>query len=110
MSKIFTTGANVSLSSDWNVHDINPLVGIANSLIMESKGLPNIEAAIDAYTINAAISLGLDDITGSIELGKSADLVVLDKDITQLTPKKIAQTEILMTILQGNIVFDADPQ
>jgi predicted amidohydrolase YtcJ len=110
MSKIFTTGANVSLSSDWNVHDINPLVGIANSLIMESKGLPNIEAAIDAYTINAAISLGLDDITGSIELGKSADLVVLDKDITQLTPKKIAQTEILMTILQGNIVFDADVQ
>ncbi len=63
LKAIFDTGANVSLSSDWNVHDINPLVGIANSLIMGKTGLPSVEDAIDAYTINAAISLGLDDLS-----------------------------------------------
>ena len=110
ISRILASGANVSLSSDWNVHDINPLVGVANSLIMGHSGLPDIEAAINAYTINAAISLGLDDITGSIEVGKSADFVVLEKDITQLAPKEIANTDILMTILQGEVVFDADEQ
>ena len=103
---IYNTGANLTLSSDWNVHDINPLVGIANSLIMGKTGLPNIQAAIEAYTINAAKSLGLENITGSIEEGKSADLVVLKADITQMRPKQIAKTPILMTFLQGDLVFD----
>ncbi|WP_028862851.1 amidohydrolase [Psychromonas aquimarina] len=105
---VYNSGANVSLSSDWNVHDINPLAGIANSLIMGEQGLPDIDAAVDAYTINAAVSLGLDDITGSIAVGKSADLVVLDKDITKLAPQFIADTQILMTMLQGEIVFAAE--
>ncbi len=105
---VFDSGANLTLSSDWNVNDINPLVGIANSLSMKKTGLPNIEAAIDAYTLNPAISLGLDDITGSITVGKSADLVVLAEDITRLDAGKIAETEILMTILQGEIVYDSE--
>ncbi|MGF1728366.1 amidohydrolase [Photobacterium kasasachensis] len=105
--RLYDSGANVSLSSDWNVNDINPLIGIGNSLLMGKTGMPNIDAAIDAYTINAAISLGLDDITGSIEVGKSADLVVLDRDITALDPESIADTKILMTVLQGKTVFDS---
>ncbi|MFC1235002.1 amidohydrolase [Vibrio sp. F74] len=105
---IFNTGANVTLSSDWNVNEINPLVGIANSLKMDSTGLPNVYSAINAYTINAAKSLGINDITGSIAVGKSADLVVLEKDITRLPVNDIAKTEILMTILQGDIVFGSE--
>ncbi|QUM76274.1 amidohydrolase [Moritella sp. 24] len=108
LKPIFETGANVTLSSDWNVHDINPLVGIANSLKMGETGLPDIYAAIDAYTINAADSLGIGDITGSITVGKSADFAILNKDITRLSPKAIAKTEIMMTVLQGNIVYDAE--
>ncbi|MDN3682824.1 amidohydrolase [Vibrio tapetis subsp. quintayensis] len=107
---IFYTGANVTLSSDWNVHDINPLVGIANSLKMGKTGLPNIATAINAYTINAARSLGLEQHTGSIEVGKSADFVVLEKDISTLNVDDIASTEILMTILQGKTVFDVEVQ
>ncbi|WP_411065619.1 amidohydrolase [Vibrio rotiferianus] len=108
LKAIFDTGANLTLSSDWNVHELNPLVGIANSIRMGDTGLPNVEAAIDAYTINAAVSLGIQDITGSIEVGKSADFAILDKDITRLSPDDIADTEILMTVLQGDIVFDAE--
>lgn len=108
LKAIFDTGANVSLSSDWNVHDINPLVGIANSLIMGKTGLPSVEDAIDAYTINAAVSLGLDDITGSIEVGKAADFAILSRDITQLSAEKIKKTDIWMTILNGQIVYDID--
>lgn len=105
---IYDTNANVTLSSDWNVHDINPLVGIANSLKMGKTGLPDVYAAIDAYTINAAESLGISDIAGSITVGKSADFAILAQDITELSPNDIAETEILMTVLQGKVVFDAD--
>ena len=108
LKPIFDTGANVTLSSDWNVHDINPLVGIANSLKMGETGLPDVYAAIDAYTINAADSLGISDITGSITVGKSADFAILEQDITRLSHDAIAKTKILMTVLQGDIVFDAE--
>ncbi|MCG9662755.1 amidohydrolase [Vibrio mediterranei] len=102
---IFTSGANLTLSSDWNVHDINPLVGIANSIHMGSKGLPNVSTAIDAYSINAAKSLGISDITGSISVGKSADFVVLDRDITKVAVEDIPSAKFMMTMLQGEIVY-----
>lgn len=108
LRSFFNAGVNVSLSSDWNVHDINPLVGIENSLLMESTGLPTVEDAIDSYTINAAKSLGISDLTGSIEVGKAADFVVLSHDITQSEIKSVAQTEVWMTLVAGRIVFDID--
>ncbi|HFQ5255289.1 TPA: amidohydrolase [Vibrio vulnificus] len=108
LNALFTSGANVTLSSDWNVHDINPLVGIANSLTMGSTGLPNIDKAIEAYTINAAKSLGLDDITGSIGVGKYADLVILSDNITQLSTEEVKTTEVVMTLLQGRIVYSQE--
>ncbi|MDD1826701.1 amidohydrolase, partial [Photobacterium sp. ZSDE20] len=46
LDAILKTDANITLSSDWNVHDINPLVGIANSLIMDKTGLTDIYTAI----------------------------------------------------------------
>ncbi|KHT50387.1 amidohydrolase [Vibrio sinaloensis] len=104
---LFNAGVNVTLSSDWNVHDINPLVGIANSVKMGETGLPSVDAAIKAYTINAAKSLGISDITGSIVIGKSADLVLIDDDITQLMPNDISKATVLMTMLQGEIVYEA---
>ncbi|RTZ17870.1 amidohydrolase [Vibrio aquaticus] len=106
LKALFDSGANVTLSSDWNVHDINPLIGIGNSLIMGNTGLPNASAALDAYTINAAKSLGIDDITGSIEVGKSADFAVLSQDITTLPPEAIKSTEVWMTIVRGEVVFE----
>lgn len=104
---VFDTGANVTLSSDWNVNDINPLVSIANSLKMGKTGLSDVYSAINAYTINAAKSLGISDITGSIAIGKSADFAILERDITHLAAGDIADTKIIMTMLQGDIVYDA---
>lgn len=106
---IFNSGANVTLSSDWNVHDINPLVGIANSLTMGKTGLPTVNDAIDSYTINAAKSLGIEDITGSIDVGKSADFAVLSRDISQLSAEQIIETQVMLTILQGEVVYDGKP-
>jgi predicted amidohydrolase YtcJ len=102
---IWQTGANTTLSSDWNVNDINPLVGISSAIKM--PGPLDINSAIDAYTINAAKALGLDKVTGSITLGKFADLAILDGDITKMSPAEIANTQLLMTLLEGEVVFEA---
>ena len=110
IAQLHQLGANVSLSSDWNVNPLNPLTAIANAVSMgissNKRGLPSVKAAIDAYTINPAKSLGLDSITGSIEIGKSADFAVLSKDISQLSPQQIKKTQVVMTILQGEVVFN----
>ncbi|KAA0760501.1 amidohydrolase [Bacillus sp. SH5-2] len=105
LGRIWKTGANVSLSSDWDVNELNPLVTISNALSIDDKGLSDVYAAIDAYTIKPAKALGLDKITGSIEVGKSADMVLLDEDITKMSADKIPNAKVLVTVLQGEIVY-----
>ncbi len=105
LRRIWDTSANITLSSDWDVNELNPLITISNSLKLGARGLPDVFSAIDAYTVNAAKALGLEEITGSIEVGKSADFVILDEDITKLPIENIPDAKILMTILQGEIVF-----
>ncbi|MBC2686220.1 amidohydrolase [Bacillus toyonensis] len=105
LGQIWKTGANVSLSSDWEVNELNPLVTISNALSIDEKGLSNVQAAIDAYTIKPAKALGLDKITGSIEVGKSADIVILNEDITKMSVDKIPSVKVLMTVLQGEVVY-----
>jgi len=89
---------------------VSCVLGFICKIVVARSGLPNIETAINAYTINAAISLGFNDVTGSIEAGESTDFVVLEKDIIQLAVEEIANTNSLMTILQGEVVFDAEKQ
>lgn len=105
LGRIWKTGANVSLSSDWDVNELNPLVTISNALSIDEKGLSDLYAAIDAYTIKPAKALGLDNITGSIEVGKSADMVLLNEDITKMSADKIPNAKVLVTVLQGEVVY-----
>ncbi|KMQ02733.1 amidohydrolase [Bacillus cereus] len=105
LGRIWKTGANVSLSSDWDVNELNPLVTISNALSIDEKGLFDVYAAIDAYTIKPAKALGLDNITGSIEVGKSADMILLNEDITKMSADKIPNAKVLVTVLQGEVVY-----
>jgi predicted amidohydrolase YtcJ len=58
-----------------------------------------------AYTVNGAW-LGHDEKTrGSLEPGKAADLVVLDRDLFAIPPSQIARARVLMTLLEGRDVF-----
>jgi hypothetical protein len=104
---LFTAGANVTLSSDWNVNALNPLISIANALELKGQAFPNVDSAIAAYTINAAKALGLAEQTGSLTVGKAADLVVIDRDISRSSPAKIRQAKFLLTMLNGTVVYQS---
>jgi predicted amidohydrolase YtcJ len=102
-----------------NTRDPQPFVNIATAVTRQLPGQPpitpqqriSVEEAIDAYTINGAKYLELDHETGSIEVGKSADFVVLDRDIVKLAEAgkglDIAHTKVLETWFQGRNVFTA---
>ncbi len=60
---------------------------------------------IAKYTINPAIAHGMAEHVGSVEVGKLADLVVLDRDYLTVAEEEISETQSLMTLLGGKIIF-----
>jgi hypothetical protein len=65
--------------------------------------------AIRMYTIEGAWQDHMEDIKGSIEVGKLADFCVLDEDILSVEPHRIKDIQTLMTIVDGKIVYNANP-
>ena len=58
------------------------------------------------YTIWCARQMGFEDILGSIEVGKKADFVVLDQDISKMDPTRIYEANVVYTIFGGKVVYE----
>jgi len=71
----------------------------------ESERL-ELETLIRGFTLDAAYQLHMEDELGSLETGKLADLVVLDRNLFETEPYEIHDTEVLMTVLGGEIVYE----
>jgi predicted amidohydrolase YtcJ len=109
------TGAFIAFGSDWSVSTANPyhqmetaitrkdaLVDDMESFIPEES--IDLETAIAAFTINAAFVNRKENDTGSIEVGKYADLVVLDRNLFETEAKDISETRSLLTLFEGRPV------
>ncbi|BBN83911.1 urease [Pseudoalteromonas sp. A25] len=99
--------ATLTLSSDWNVSTFNPFVGISHAISRAPQNI-TLAQAIAAYTINGAYAMRQEQLVGSIEVGKRADLVVLDKNLFELSAEQIKQTNVVMTLLDGEVVYQAN--
>jgi predicted amidohydrolase YtcJ len=108
--------ATLVFGSDWYVAPPTPLMGIyaavtrrtldnknENGWILEQK--ITVEEALRSYTINAAYASFEEDIKGSLEPGKLADFVVLEKDITTIPAPEIKDVAVLMTVVGGTAVY-----
>jgi len=105
MRELYDSGARVTLSSDWDVNPVSPLAIMQNALSLGERSLPGLEAAVKAYTLDAAYTLRQEKDTGSLEVGKKADLVVLDRNIFELPINQIGKTKVLWTLLDGDEVY-----
>jgi hypothetical protein len=77
--------------------------------MMTREGLSvDLKTGIEILTINGAISIGKEDEFGSIEVGKSADMAVLDRNLFKVPVEQISETEVLMTIFRGDVVFSQE--
>jgi predicted amidohydrolase YtcJ len=65
-----------------------------------------LEEAIAGYTIGGARMLGIDDEVGTIEVGKKADIILLDQNLFEIDPIDIPGTKVLATMFDGRIVHD----
>lgn len=112
---LYRSGAVVAFGSDWSVSSANPLEEIQVAVTrMGPAGethtpfLPgeriNLPEALAAFTINAAFANRLEKTTGSLEPGKHADLVVLDRNLFAIPPTEIAQARVLVTLFDGRQV------
>jgi predicted amidohydrolase YtcJ len=79
-------------------------------LVMNAEERIDVHSAIAAFTINGARLFGHDDKFGSIEVGKTADLIAIDQNIVALAengePYKIADTGVTLTIFDGKVVYE----
>ncbi len=119
IESVFRTGAVVSGGSDWSVSSLNPLdaieVGITHRQPDHPKQSPwnpaervDLPTMIAMYTINAAYENHLERETGSIETGKLADLIVLDKNLFEVPVGEIHTVRVLRTLLEGKTVYRDD--
>lgn len=122
MKKIAEAGGNVSLGSDWPtgayVSDYRPLLSIRVAVTRQLPGRDDVpplggkearvplDLALYAQTLGAAYGMALDDKIGSLEVGKLADLVVLDKNLFDINPHDIHKAKVLLTIMNGKVVHD----
>jgi hypothetical protein len=109
-------GIVASGNADWPICSANVFEGIhvcVNRTSETGQDLGQNQAisvmdAIKVYTWNGAYITSEEDIKGSIEEGKLADIVILDTDILTCDPSEIANTKVLTTILDGKIVYQRD--
>ena len=66
----------------------------------------DLASALEIYTINGARAMQLADVTGSIEIGKSADFIVLDRNLFETPADEIADTKVLTTYFEGRPVYE----
>ena len=105
MRQLYDSGARVTLSSDWDVNPLSPLGIMQNALSLGERSLPNLAAAVKAYTLDAAYTLRQEKDTGSLEVGKQADLLVLDQNIFELPTQQIGKAKVLWTLLGGEETY-----
>lgn len=60
------------------------------------------------YTLNEAYALQIDDVSGSIEEGKFADMIIIDRNIFEIPKNEIHLTEVLKTLFKGQVVFEKE--
>ncbi len=113
---LLDSGARLAFGSDWYVAPASPLLGIyaavtRRTLDDENPGgwVPaqkiSIEEALRAYTVEAAYASFEEDRKGMIRPGMLADLVLIDRDLTTISPEDIRDARILTTIVGGRVVY-----
>ena len=121
MRSLLDAGVTVAAASDYPVSPPpdpllaiqrgvlrrDPLTGIDGELWPEEA--VSVDAMVEAFTIAGARANFLEHETGSLEVGKSADLVVLREDLFTLPPERIHEAAVELTLFRGRPVYAAGP-
>lgn len=115
---LIDTGAVVAFGSDSPVAPLNPLFSVWGAVTRRTADGKNpggwipeqkitVEEAVRAFTWGSAYAEFQENVKGTLEVGKLADLIILSDDIFNIDPAKIADVKVLTTIADGKVVFEA---
>lgn len=114
---LLDSGAVLAFGTDWTVAPLNPMFSIYAAVTRRTLDGKNpkgwvpeqrisVEEALRAYTVGSAYAEFQDAVKGAITPGKLADLVILSRDIFKIDPKDIETTDVVMTILDGRVIYE----
>lgn len=118
MGEAFRLGLRASMHNDAPVTPVDPLMNmwVAVSRVSSSGRVLGVDQmitpleALEAYTINGAYQFGMEDDAGSLEVGKLADFVVLDRNPLKIDPDEIRYIRVLATVLGGRVTYSDTPE
>jgi len=117
MKSFFDSGVVMASASDFPVTiPFDPLIGIQTGITRSQPGLDpqkvlspdervSLDEMIASFTYNGAYANYIEHETGSLEVGKRADVVVLDRNLFDIPPSEISRTQVLLTLVDGVVVF-----
>lgn len=119
-NSMLEAGARLAYGTDYPVEVLSPMRGLYAALTRQAEdGTPEggwvpsekigIADAIRAYTWGSAFAEFEEHRKGTLSPGKFADLIILSRDITRATPRQVLQTEVLLTLVDGRIVYEKEP-
>ncbi len=109
-------GIRLALSADYPSAPLNPFdhlhAAVTRSFVGDDEILGpekeklSVAEAIRAYTLDAAYTVNADSFSASLEVGKRADFIILDRNLFEIPEDDIVNTKVLTTVLDGRVVFD----
>jgi hypothetical protein len=115
---LLDSGAMLAFGTDWTVAPLNPLLSVyaaATRRTLDDKHPGgwmagekiSVAEAVRAYTLGSAYAEFQEQDKGTIAAGKLADLVILSRDIFTIDPVEIEKVKVMMTIMDGRVVYEA---
>jgi hypothetical protein len=111
----FNEGNVMPYSSDYPVVPLNPMLGIYHAVTRKDYTLKDtwneqekipLAQALKAYTYGSACSVFRENEIGTLEKGKLADIIILDRNLFGVPEKEILETKVELTIVDGQVVFE----
>jgi predicted amidohydrolase YtcJ len=114
---LLDAGATLAFGTDWTVAPLDPMLSVYAAVTRRTLDEKNpngwvpaqkisVEEAVRAYTIGSAFAEFQENEKGTIAPGKLADLVILSRNIFKIEPKEIEKTKVVMTIMDGRVVYE----
>ena len=116
INSVVLSGGRIAGGSDWTVSSLNPLDAIEVAVTRRGPGQKDgdalfpeeavkLETMLRAYTLEGAFSLFKENEIGSLEAGKFADIIILDRNLFQIPAYEIHNASVVQTIFNGKIIY-----
>lgn len=109
VKSLIDAGANVAIASDYATSNPDVIRSIFGAIKRNNAEAANLEEMLRAATINGAYANFLEHDVGSLEVGKKADIVVLDRNLFEVSTEDIPKVKIEMTFFEGKKVYSLSP-